>query len=148
MASGLSNLKQLDVIQPTATPFTAAEFPFRFDYENFNGTIYRIYLGKSNPIPEPCELRLAIDYRQPPSGKKLPPTTGNDEKQTEQQSPSQKAPEELAIGAKKLNGRLSPWLNLVSSSQYRTFITDLDRFVMKQAKRSPPDRKLPSAPAE
>ena len=147
LADGLAYLNILDVVQPIATPFTAAEFPFRFDYENFNGTIYRIYLGKSNPIPEPCELRLAVDYRRPPSGKELPPPTGNDKKQAEQQSPSQKTPEEIVLEANKLNERLGPWLYLVSSSQYRTFITDLDRFVMKQAKRSPPDRKLP-APAE
>lgn len=148
LAGGLANLKMLDVVQPTTAPFTATEFPFRFDYENFNGTIYRIYLGKENPIPEPCELRLAVDYRRPPSGKEQPPNTVGDKKQAEQQSPSQKAPEEIALEAKKLNGRLSSWLYLVSASQYRTFLTDLDRFVMKEAKRSLPDRKLPSAPAE
>ncbi|HOO89472.1 MAG TPA: DUF4340 domain-containing protein [Syntrophales bacterium] len=126
LTTSLQSMKIVDVVQPTTDSVTAVQFPYRFDYELFNGTTYRIYLGKENPIPEPCELRLTVEYNRPQSGKELAP-----------------ASDETAIEAKKLNERMSHWLYLVSSSQYRTFMTDPDQLVIMRQTNRPSDKSLP-----
>jgi hypothetical protein len=148
LAGALAYLRVEDVVRPAPEAPAAADFPYRLDYELFNGTIYRIYPGKGCSETEPCRLRLEIDYRQPPPGPEKPAATSKSaETKSEAQTPPPEKPEELARQAAKLNERLSPWLYQVTRWQHLAFATDLDSLLEKQVQPPPLTKKAPLSPA-
>lgn len=126
LANGLWSLYPGDVVD-RAPPEAVAGFPFRLDYESFNGMIYRVYpsTGCAKEAADQCLIRLQVDYQQPSGEKKETDSSADDKGKPE------KTPEELSLEAKTLNERFSPWVYSVTWAQHLAFITDLNKLVEK-----------------
>ncbi len=133
LSGALSSLQMEDVVNPS-TPLESVGMgtSTRLEYQLFNGTIYRVYLGKGCSGADLCYLRLEVDY-QKPFGEKVNPA--EDESGKRQEASPEKTPEEYALEAKQLNDRLSPWVYVIPEWQHSAFITDLDQLLEKSDKR-------------
>ncbi|UCG13737.1 MAG: DUF4340 domain-containing protein [Deltaproteobacteria bacterium] len=126
---GLSSLRMEDVVNgSTLSHWTAKEFPARLEYQLFSGIIYRVYLGDQCTDARGCRLKLEVDY-----GQLSKPDKETDEETSGQpaQASPDKTAEELALEAKQLNERLSPWVYLVPKWQHDAFVTDRDQLLEK-----------------
>jgi hypothetical protein len=133
VSMALRGLRIIDVVEHQASP-TLDGFPFRLDYELFNGMTYRIYpsAGCSKSSEDQCLLRLEVDYQEPPADK------GDEsvkEAGAEEKSETEKTSEELAAEARSLNERLSPWIYRVPWSKHYAFKTDPIYFFEKEKKK-------------
>jgi hypothetical protein len=97
------------------------------EYHLFNGLIYRIFPGQSCSEGDRCLLQIETDYVDPPRQKE----EGEDEKEKKEDSP-EKTPEELAMEAKNMHGRLSPWTFVISQWKHKNFITELEALLEKK----------------
>jgi hypothetical protein len=118
----LRNLWLQDVLGPGAAGLPAGEFPYRLDYELFDGTVYSVYPGKKCSEAEGCLIRLEVSYRPPAPGKgktgETPPAAaaGKQDPQSE---------------ARALNERLSAWVYRISAMEHQDFKTDLSQLLAK-----------------
>ncbi len=126
LASALSYLKIEDVVDRSedTNQLTGIVNSAWIEYHLFNGTIYRIYTNKECTHPDPCYMRLEVDYQKP-----VTTTTKAAEKETstEEGTSPEKSPEELSSGAKSQNERLGRWIYKVSERQHSTFKKELEQ---------------------
>ena len=130
LAGALSSLRMEDVIHPSTTEKPIdMEIIARFEYQLFDGTLYRVFVGKACSETESCQVKLDVDYHQPAGATNEPI---KDESSTKEEAGSEKTPEESAYEAKQLNERLSPWVFIIPKRQHDAFITDLNQLLEKQ----------------
>jgi hypothetical protein len=121
LSRALRNLWLQDVIGPGAAGVPAGEFPYRLDYELFDGTVYRVYPGKKCSEAEGCLIRLEVDYRPPAPGKE----------KTGETSAAPEGKQDPQSEARALNERLSAWVYRISSMEHQDFKTDLNQLLEK-----------------
>ena len=129
LAKAVSCLGMEDVMDPAASSSSNNKNTYTlFEYHLYNGIIYRVYTSNRCSEEEDCYLKIEVNYQKPADVKSEKP---KDEKPMGQEVSSEKTPEEYAVEAKSLNGRLSPWIYKISKWQHNAFITDLDQFLEK-----------------
>ena len=132
LSGALSALRIEDVLDPSTDPVTIGmDASTKLEYHLFNGTIYRVYVGKGCLEADRCYLKVEVDY-QKPKGETDKPAEGESGKKG--QGSPKKTPEEYALEAKHLNDRLSPWVYVIPKWQHSAFVTDLDQLLEKTDK--------------
>jgi hypothetical protein len=125
--NGISELKIDDITDPSIDIASSGmKFTDRIEYHLFNGMVYRLYPEKECSEDKPCHLKLEVGYQQPGSPKQEPP-----DKQATEKGATEKSPEEMAIEAKQLNERFSPWVYVIPEWQHNAFITTFEDLLEK-----------------
>jgi hypothetical protein len=129
LSDALSFLSMEDVVDPSKAEESVRAVVFdRLEYSLFNGTIYRVYVGKGCSETGPCYLKLQVDYQRPSEGKEEPAQGGAGKGE---KAPMKKGPEEYAQEAKQANDRLSPWVYVIPKREHTAFITDIEGLLEK-----------------
>jgi hypothetical protein len=132
LAGSLSSLSMEDVLDPSDdSAVRELKQSDTLEYHLFNGMIYRVYPGGECSDDAPCYLKVEVGYQKPTEEDK---PAADDKASNGKENSPKKSPEEVALEAKRLNERLSPWIYVISKWQHNAFVTDLDKLLEKPDK--------------
>jgi len=154
LTGALSSLRLEDVVKPLDDSESGdMEISSLLEYHLFDGTLYRVFPGKTRLKEDTCYLKLEVGYQRPSgvkekgdmdkSSKKEDRSNGVSTKEAQKgkgskkhETSEEKTPEEYALDAKKMNARLSPWIYVIPKGQHEAFITDLEQLLEKPHKKT------------
>jgi hypothetical protein len=138
LARSLSSLSMDDVLDPSDDSVVAElKQSDTLEYHLFNGMIYRVYPGKACADDDPCYLKVEVGYQKPAEAEKTADKekpAADDKATSGKEARPEKSPEEVKLEAEQLNGRLSPWVYMISKWQHNAFVTDLEDLLEKPDK--------------
>lgn len=139
----LSSLRLEDIAGRQSPAEISAKPPHRFEYRNFNGTIYRlqtgIIAGAEDETTEPARYFLTVeaDYTISPTpstestdtiSADTEPAADTDAQPTLGETEDTVSPEQLAAQAESLNQLVKGWIYIIPKWKFDAFETVVDNF--------------------